>query len=71
MYIELLLGMLRGNPSKAEKTYVLALDGYVEFNYDSLQKMVDVMEAADEQYVGAVCGRIHPKGSGTKTYFHH
>ena len=47
---------------RAENTYLLALDGDVDFEPLALQLLVDLMKRNDK--VGAACGRIHPIGSG-------
>ena len=47
---------------QAEHTYILALDGDVDFTPDAVQLLVDRMKMNEK--VGAACGRIHPIGSG-------
>ena len=46
----------------AENTYLLALDGDVDFQPDAALRLVDLMKK--NKGVGAACGRIHPTGSG-------
>ena len=46
----------------AENTYLLALDGDVDFQPDAALRLVDLMKK--KEGVGAACGRIHPTGSG-------
>ena len=46
----------------ADNTFILALDGDVEFKPDALHKLVDLMKK--DKKVGAACGRIHPVGTG-------
>ena len=46
----------------AENTYLLALDGDVDFQADAALRLVDLMKK--NKGVGAACGRIHPTGSG-------
>ena len=46
----------------AENTYVLALDGDVDFQPDALILLLDLMKRNDK--VAAACGRIHPIGAG-------
>ena len=46
----------------ADNTFVLALDGDVDFQPKAVQLLVDLMKKNDK--VGAACGRIHPIGSG-------
>ena len=47
---------------RAENTFLLALDGDVDFHPRAVQLWVDRMRK--NQDVGAACGRIHPIGSG-------
>ena len=46
----------------AENTYLLALDGDVDFQPDAALRLVDLMKK--NKGVGAACGRIHPTGNG-------
>lgn len=46
----------------AENTFLLALDGDVDFQPNAVQLLVDRMRKNPN--VGAACGRIHPIGSG-------
>ncbi|KAL4217244.1 Chitin synthase 2 [Mactra antiquata] len=46
----------------ADNTFVLALDGDVDFQPSALKLLVDRMKR--NPLVGAACGRIHPIGSG-------
>lgn len=46
----------------AKNTFLLALDGDVDFQPSAVQLLVDRMKKND--IVGAACGRIHPIGSG-------
>jgi chitin synthase len=50
---------------RAENTYLLALDGDVDFQPEAIIKLVDLMKRNPD--VGAACGRIHPTGSGIHT----
>ena len=45
-----------------QNTFILALDGDVTFEAVSIVKLVDHMKKDDK--MGAVCGRIHPRGNG-------
>jgi chitin synthase len=45
-----------------ENTYLLALDGDVDFRPEAVRLLVDRMKK--NKKVGAACGRIHPIGSG-------
>ena len=46
----------------SENTFILTLDGDVDFRPDSVRLLLDRMKK--NKKVGAVCGRIHPIGSG-------
>lgn len=43
-------------------TFLLALDGDVDFRPEAILMLVDLMKKNPK--VGAACGRIHPIGSG-------
>jgi chitin synthase len=45
---------------KAENTYLLALDGDIDFQAESITRLVDLMKKNKD--LGAACGRIHPTG---------
>lgn len=47
----------------SENTFLLALDGDVDFKPEAVTLLLDLMRKNTE--VGAACGRIHPIGSGT------
>ena len=47
---------------KADNTFLLALDGDIDFQPIAVRLLVDLMKRNDK--VGAACGRIHPIGSG-------
>ena len=47
---------------RARNTFLLALDGDMDFQPDSILKLVDILKKSPK--VGASCGRIHPTGSG-------
>lgn len=71
MYMYYLLGHklmeLDIDPKKKElrkqNTYILALDGDVNFKPEAVLYLVDHMK--NNPGLGAACGRIHPVGSGT------
>lgn len=44
--------------STAENTYILALDGDIDFKPIAVQQLVDLMKK--KHHLGAACGRIHP-----------
>lgn len=50
----------------AENTYLLTLDGDIDFTPKAVTLLVDLMKKNTN--LGAACGRIHPVGSG-KFYF--
>ena len=47
---------------RADNTYLLALDGDVDFQPKAVRMLVDLMRK--DEKVGAACGRIHPIGTG-------
>ena len=47
--------------------FVLALDGDISFKYNAVEKLVDMALKSDD--IGAVCGQIHPTGSGYMTLY--
>ena len=49
-------------PTQAENTYLLTLDGDIDFKAESVTLLVDRMKK--NKKVGAACGRIHPIGTG-------
>ncbi|XP_061164529.1 chitin synthase chs-2-like [Saccostrea echinata] len=51
----------------AENTFLLALDGDVDFQPKAVQLLVDRMKKNPK--VGAACGRIHPIGSGPMVWY--
>ena len=46
----------------SENTFILTLDGDIDFKPGSVKLLMDRMKK--DKKVGAVCGRIHPIGSG-------
>ncbi|XP_062590686.1 chitin synthase chs-2-like [Saccostrea cucullata] len=48
--------------TQAENTFILTLDGDVDFKPDAVRLLVDRLKK--NKKVGAACGRIHPIGSG-------
>jgi len=52
---------------RAENTFLLALDGDVDFQPEAIIKVVDLMKR--NPTVGAACGRIHPTGSGYMQWY--
>ncbi|XP_071150061.1 chitin synthase chs-2-like isoform X2 [Mytilus edulis] len=51
----------------AENTFLLALDGDVEFQPEAVLSLLRRMEKNDK--VGAACGRIHPIGNGPMVWY--
>ena len=47
---------------RAKNTFLLALDGDVDFEPSALALLVDLMTRNKD--VAAACGRIHPTGTG-------
>ena len=47
----------------AENTFLLTLDGDIDFQPSAVKLLVDLMKK--NKNLGAACGRIHPVGSGT------
>ncbi len=52
----------------AENTYLLTLDGDINFRPHAVQLLVDLMKK--NRNLGAACGRIHPVGSGFMTWYY-
>ncbi|XP_062565710.1 chitin synthase chs-2 isoform X3 [Armigeres subalbatus] len=51
----------------AENTYLLTLDGDIDFNPSAVTLLVDLMKK--NKNLGAACGRIHPIGSGPMVWY--
>merc|ERR1712142_963183 len=51
----------------AENTYLLTLDGDIDFQPDAVTLLVDLMKK--NKMLGAACGRIHPVGSGPMVWY--
>ena len=51
----------------AENTFLLALDGDIDFQPAAVLKLVDLMKK--DTHLGAACGRIHPLGSGFMKWY--
>ncbi|XP_052079430.1 chitin synthase chs-2-like isoform X2 [Mytilus californianus] len=56
-----------GLQEAAENTYLLALDGDVDFEPEAVLSLMKRMNKSP--LVGAVCGRIHPIGSGPMVWY--
>ncbi|GFR97723.1 LOW QUALITY PROTEIN: chitin synthase, partial [Elysia marginata] len=52
---------------RADHTFILALDGDVDFQPEAVQILVDRMRKSP--FLGAACGRIHPIGSGPMIWY--
>ncbi|XP_052813937.1 chitin synthase chs-2-like [Mya arenaria] len=57
----------RRKQTLADNTYVLALDGDVDFRPSAVQVLVDRLKRNEK--VGAACGRIHPIGMGPMVWY--
>ncbi|GAB6026180.1 hypothetical protein CHUAL_012391 [Chamberlinius hualienensis] len=51
----------------ASNTYILTLDGDIDFKPPAVQLLVDLMKK--NRNLGAACGRIHPIGSGMMVWY--
>jgi len=51
----------------AENTFLLTLDGDIDFQPAAVKLLVDLMKK--NKNLGAACGRIHPVGSGTSSQY--
>ncbi|XP_014616657.1 PREDICTED: uncharacterized protein LOC106793893 [Polistes canadensis] len=51
----------------AENTYLLTLDGDIDFQPTAVKLLVDLMKK--NKNLGAACGRIHPVGSGPMVWY--
>ncbi|KAK3083083.1 hypothetical protein FSP39_013460 [Pinctada imbricata] len=75
MYMYYLLGLKlvsqpldsRRKQTIADNSFILALDGDVDFKPSAVQLLVDRMKKNEK--VGAACGRIHPIGTGPMIWY--
>ncbi|XP_038118969.1 chitin synthase chs-2 [Culex quinquefasciatus] len=75
MYMYYLLGyrimQLNTSPERkmviAQNTYLLALDGDIDFQPKAVSLLVDRMKVDPD--LGAACGRIHPVGTGPMVWY--
>ncbi|MFH4973705.1 hypothetical protein AB6A40_000414 [Gnathostoma spinigerum] len=51
----------------SEHTFILTLDGDVDFTPQCVHLLVDLMKK--NRKLGAACGRIHPRGSGAMVWY--
>ncbi|KAL0894833.1 hypothetical protein ABMA27_013353 [Loxostege sticticalis] len=51
----------------SENTYLLALDGDIDFKPSAVTLLIDLMKK--NKNLGAACGRIHPVGSGFMAWY--
>lgn len=49
----------------AKNTFILALDGDIDFKPEAVHLLIDLMKKDDK--LGAACGRIHPVGNGRQS----
>ncbi|XP_028966439.1 chitin synthase-like [Galendromus occidentalis] len=52
---------------RARNTFILALDGDINFKPQAVKLLMDLMKKND--HLGAACGRIHPVGSGIMVWY--
>ncbi|ESO07781.1 hypothetical protein HELRODRAFT_76186 [Helobdella robusta] len=52
---------------RKENTFLLALDGDIDFEPTALLLLIDLMKR--DEMVGAACGRIHPTGTGPMVWY--
>ncbi|XP_022916126.2 chitin synthase chs-2-like [Onthophagus taurus] len=52
---------------RSNNTFILALDGDIDFQPKAVRLLVDLMKK--DMNVGAACGRIHPIGSGPMVWY--
>ncbi|XP_040078932.1 chitin synthase chs-2 isoform X3 [Ixodes scapularis] len=52
---------------RKQNTYILALDGDINFKPEAIFYLLDLMK--NNSQLGAVCGRIHPVGSGAMVWY--
>lgn len=50
-----------------ENTFILALDGDIDFQPKAVHLLVELMKK--NKNLGAACGRIHPLGSGPLVWY--
>ena len=58
----------KGKQLDTKNSYLLALDGDVDFQPKAIRLLVDLMKKDEE--LGAACGRIHPIGSGMRKEYY-
>lgn len=73
MYMYYLLGYITMDPRNdhrrgeiEENTFILALDGDIDFKPGAVGRLLDLME---DKSLGAACGRIHPIGAGPIVWY--
>lgn len=67
MYIDYLIRYEIGNHSDLENTFLLTLDGDMDFRPKAVHILVDVMNS--QRDVGIACNRSHPTGSAGQSSF--
>ncbi|XP_076822108.1 chitin synthase chs-1-like [Clavelina lepadiformis] len=69
MYMYYIFGYLCATTNQYDinNIFLLTLDGDVDFKPTAVSDLMDRMEKNDD--VGAVCGRIHPRGTGPVVWF--
>lgn len=53
--------------SQLESTFILTLDGDVEFQPDAVRLMIDKIK--ENKKLGSVCGRVQPIGKGPMVWY--
>ncbi|XP_052079428.1 chitin synthase chs-1-like [Mytilus californianus] len=56
-----------GKKAALENTYILTLDGDVDFKPEDVRNLIRRMSKS--KLIGAACGRIHPKGTGPMVWY--
>ncbi|KAI8493643.1 hypothetical protein Bbelb_285640 [Branchiostoma belcheri] len=68
MYMDSAVNSMNSGANDPVK-YILATDGDVDFDADSIAAMLLQMLSDREEQVGAVCARTHPEGSGPFVWY--
>ncbi|XP_041375063.1 uncharacterized protein LOC121387901 [Gigantopelta aegis] len=66
-FTSMLNNLPRDVVQKADNTFVMCLDGDVDFRPEAVQLLIDRMKK--NRKVAAVCGRIHPIGDGPMVWY--
>ncbi|KAK7493301.1 hypothetical protein BaRGS_00015427, partial [Batillaria attramentaria] len=63
----LLRSLDKSTVHRAQNTFLLALDGDVDFQPEALRRLIQSIKSDDD--IGATCGRIHPTGTGPMVWY--